>query len=257
DFDRRGRVEQLYRSAMECDPRSRDAFVSDACQGDEELRIEVEKLLYSSSSQASTMAIDPGSGGALADSTDSGNRSVNQFEILEKIGQGGMGRVYRARDRNLGRIVALKFLAPELIGSEDAHARFLREAHALSAVSHPHIATIFDVAEAAGEPFLVLEYLSGGTLRTKMRRLSAEGHRLSPGQIAGYAIQIAEGLAHAHRNGIVHRDVKTSNILLDAQGILKITDFGLARLQGEAAITGTRHAMGTAEYMSPEQARGE
>jgi serine/threonine-protein kinase len=258
DFDRRVRVEQLYRSAMECDPGSRDAFVSDACQGDQELRIEVERLLSSSSSSKdSTMAIDPGSGVAPADSTDSGNRSVNQFDILEKIGQGGMGRVYRARDRHLGRIVALKFLAPELIGSEPAHARFLREAHALSAVSHPHIATIFDVADAAGEPFLVLEYLSGGTLRTKMRRLSAEGHRLSPGQIAGYAIQIAEGLAHAHRNGIVHRDVKTSNILLDAQGNLKITDFGLARLQGEAAITGTRHAMGTAEYMSPEQARGE
>jgi serine/threonine-protein kinase len=236
ETDRRARVEQLYRSALECEPVRRGAFLAEACRGDEELRGEVENLLGSTGAES---------------------RSVNQFEIIEMIGQGGMGRVYKARDRRLDRLVALKFLAPALLESEQARARFLREAHALSAVSHPHIATIFDVSESAGEPFLVLEYLSGGTLRAKLRRLSAEGRHLSPGHILSYAVQIGEGLAHAHRNGIVHRDVKTSNVLLDGEGNLKITDFGLARLQGAAAITGPRHAMGTVDYMSPEQAQGQ
>lgn len=183
-------------------------------------------------------------------------RSVNQFDVLDKIGEGGMGRVYKARDRKLDRLVALKFLAAGLLESEQAHSRFLREARALSAVSHPHIATIFDVCDSAGEPFLVLEYLPGGTLQAKLRSLAAEGRRLSASQTLNYAVQIAEGLAHAHRNGIVHRDIKTGNVLLDAEGNLKITDFGLARLQGDAALTGPGHAIGTAAYMSPEQARG-
>ena len=256
--DRHLRVEELYRSAMGMEPSQRDTFLTEACHGDQELRSEVESLLDRTTNDTLTVGVGSGSAsfGSGSGSTGVEGRSINQFDLLEKIGEGGMGRVYKARDRKLDRLVALKFLAGGLLESEHAHSRFLREARALSAVSHPHIATIYDVAETGGEPFLVLEYLSGGTLKAKLHHLVGENRHLSISQILGYAIQIAEGLSHAHRNGIVHRDVKTSNILLDAEGNLKITDFGLARFQGAEAITGQGHAIGTAAYMSPEQAQG-
>ncbi len=182
---------------------------------------------------------------------------VSHYEILQKLGEGGMGQVYKARDLKLNRFVALKFLASSLLDSTSAHARFLQEARAISALNHPNIATIYDVEESEEGPFLVLEYLGGGTLRAKVQQNFAIGRKLPVEQVVGYAWQMACGLAHAHRSGIVHRDVKTSNAILNTEGTVKITDFGLAKFRDSSRITLAGSAFGTPAYMSPEQAEGE
>jgi TolB-like protein len=183
-------------------------------------------------------------------------RIVSHYEVLEKLGEGGMGVVFKARDLRLERLVALKFLPARLVGSGDQVARFEQEARAISALNHPHIASIHDVGEVEGQRFLVLEYLPGGTLKAKLRQLQAEGERLPAGQALSYSLQIAEALGHAHRRGIVHRDVKTDNAMFTEEGALKITDFGLAKLADSGDLTQTGHTVGTAAYMSPEQAQG-
>ncbi len=183
--------------------------------------------------------------------------TVSHYTILEKLGEGGMGVVYKAHDLKLDRMVALKFLPPETATSQDELARFEQEARAISALNHPSIATIHDVDEAGKKKFLVLEYIPGGTLKSKIKRLKAEDKELSVAEILDYGIQIAEGLAHAHRHGIVHRDVKTENVMLTEEGRVKITDFGLAKLRGSVHLTKTGSTIGTAAYMSPEQIRGE
>lgn len=184
-------------------------------------------------------------------------RTVSHYEILEKLGEGGMGIVYKAKDLKLDRFVALKFLATRLLPSDSAHARFMQEAHAISALNHPNIATIYAIEELEEQPVLVLEYLPGGTLRSQVNRYQQAGSKLPVDTVISYALQMALGLGHAHRHGIVHRDVKTSNALLGAEGTVKITDFGLSKLRGGDHITQAGTAIGTAAYMSPEQARGE
>jgi len=184
------------------------------------------------------------------------SRIVSHYEILEKLGEGGMGVVYKARDSRLDRLVALKFLAARRLDSPRAAALFLEEARAISALNHPHIATLHDVGEDQGRKFLVLEYLPGGTLKSKIRELRRVRQRLSVAEVLEYAVQIAEGLAHAHRHGVIHRDVKTSNVLFTAEGELKLVDFGLARsrTQGSGVLAGT--IAGTLDYMAPEQLQG-
>jgi serine/threonine protein kinase len=184
-------------------------------------------------------------------------RVISHYRVIEKIGKGGMSVVYKARDLKLDRPVALKFLPPHLAECEDAVARFLREARAISALNHPHIATIYELGQTPDGLFLVLEYLPGGTVRSLVQDLAAAGERLSPRQLFEFAIGIAEGLAHAHRQGIIHRDVKTDNVMLTAEGSAKLTDFGLAKLQDGCRLTRSGSIIGTASYMSPEQARGE
>ncbi len=144
--------------------------------------------------------------------------SVSHFEIVRKLGEGGMGVVYQARDTDLGRYVALKFLPPELVSSAERIARFRQEARAISTLNHPRIATIYGIEESGDEKFLVLEYLPGGTLRQKLSAHKASGEMPSLRQCLEWAIQIAEGLAHAHKRGIVHRDIKSSNVLFTEDG---------------------------------------
>jgi serine/threonine protein kinase/Tfp pilus assembly protein PilF len=182
---------------------------------------------------------------------------LSHYKIVQKLGEGGMGVVYKGEDLKLGRPVALKFLPARSLTSRDEIARFEQEAKAISALADTRIATIYDIGEAEGEHFLVLEYLPGGTLKEKLREVSAGGGELSLGDVLSYAIQIAEGLSHAHRRGIIHRDVKTDNVMLTESGTLKITDFGLAKLKGGANLTRTGSTVGTAAYMSPEQINGE
>jgi serine/threonine protein kinase/Tfp pilus assembly protein PilF len=183
-------------------------------------------------------------------------RTISHYTILEKLGEGGMGEVYKARDTKLGRLVALKFLPPSLNSPLDVQ-RFQQEAKSISALNHPNIATIHDIDHSDGSRFLVLEYLSGGTLNARIRHLASSGRDHPLQEILGYGIQIAGGLAHAHRNGIIHRDIKTENMMLTGEGTLKITDFGLAKLRGGAPLTRSGTTVGTASYMSPEQIRGE
>ena len=176
------------------------------------------------------------------------------YEILERCGQGGMGVVYRARDRRLNRIVALKFLIVDepREGGTGGVQRFRREAEAIAALNHPGIATIFESGEWDGAPFLALEFLSGGTLRDKLR-----GTRLSVPEIVDYAAQLGSGLAFAHSKGILHRDIKPSNCMFSEHGALKFVDFGLAKPIDSEAITQPGSAVGTIAYMAPELLRGE
>jgi len=194
-------------------------------------------------------------------------RKLSHFRILEKLGEGGMGVVYRAEDENLGRQVVLKVLLPGIVADEERRRRFLREARAAAAISHPNVATIHEADEDAGQAFIAMELVCGRTLD-----VFCGGRPLGASEALDIAIEIVDGLAQAHRIGIVHRDLKPANVALDAEGRVKILDFGLAKLDElraestdfrssqmetlSAGITREGRILGTAGYMSPEQARG-
>jgi eukaryotic-like serine/threonine-protein kinase len=184
-------------------------------------------------------------------------KAISHYSIIEKLGEGGMGVVYKAQDTKLDRLVALKFLPLNLTASQEEIARFEQEARAISALNHPNIETIYDVDETEGQKYLVLEYIPGGTLKSRLKQLKSKDKGFSLGEVINYGIQMAEGLAHAHRRQIIHRDVKTENIMLTEEGKIKLTDFGLAKLRGSVQHTKTGSTLGTAAYMSPEQVRGE
>jgi serine/threonine protein kinase/tetratricopeptide (TPR) repeat protein len=177
---------------------------------------------------------------------------ISHYEILGKVGEGGMGVVYKATDAKLDRTVALKFLPPHLLCDSEARERFEHEAKAASALNHPNIATIHEIDEKEGRCFIAMEYLEGGSLKNL-----AETKDLAPSEILDLAIQIGEGLDAAHTGGVVHRDIKPDNIMLTKTGLPKIMDFGLAKLKGAARVTKTRTTLGTLQYMSPEQVSGQ
>ena len=174
------------------------------------------------------------------------------LEILELLGQGGMGAVYKARQRQLHRLVALKILPPEVAQDSAFAERFQREAQALAQLNHPQIVSVYDSGKANGLYYFVMEYVDG----LNLRRMLAEG-KLAPAEALAIVPQICEALQYAHDEGVVHRDIKPENILLDKKGRVKIADFGLARLMGasrpELTLTGTQQVMGTPHYMAPEQ----
>ena len=181
------------------------------------------------------------------------NQTISHYKILKKLGEGGMGEVYLAEDAELHRKVALKFLSPHLVSDADFKTRFKREAQAAAALNHPNIITIYEVAEYEGRSFIAMEYVEGGSLR----KLLAE-NELPVGKVIDLTMQICEGLGKAHEAGIVHRDMKSENILVTNDGRVKILDFGLAKLKAAATkLTKTDATLGTLHYMSPEQARGE
>jgi serine/threonine protein kinase/tetratricopeptide (TPR) repeat protein len=182
-------------------------------------------------------------------------QTISHYELLEQAGTGGMGVVYKARDRRLDRLVALKFLAPELQAATEQVDNFLHEARAISRLNHPNIATIYDVGAEGPHRFLAFEYLPGGSLRALIREIHGKGGKLELRSILSYARQIADALNHAHRHGIIHRDVKSENVLLTGSGVVKLTDFGVALVAGRDS-GGSPDTAGTAAYMSPEQAQG-
>jgi len=182
----------------------------------------------------------------------SGNILSRKYEIIEEIGRGGMGVVYKAEDTKLKRTVALKFLPPELIPDKEAKQRFIQEARTAAALNHPNICVVHEIDEAQGRTFISMEYIEGKTLKDKL----ASGS-LAIDEATDLAMQMAQGLEKAHKKGIVHRDIKPANIMVNEDGIAKITDFGLAKLSGGVDLTRTSTLMGTVAYMSPEQARGE
>jgi serine/threonine-protein kinase len=182
--------------------------------------------------------------------------TISHYELIERIAEGGMGVVYKARDRRLDRLVALKFLAADPECSRESMERFLHEARAISQLNHPNIATIYDVGTENSHRFLAFEYLAGGTLRAKIRATAGNGNPLTFRQILSFGRQIGEALSHAHRHGIIHRDVKSENALLTEEGVVKLTDFGLALVAGRGSQSRGSSTAGTAAYMSPEQAQG-
>jgi tetratricopeptide (TPR) repeat protein/predicted Ser/Thr protein kinase len=177
---------------------------------------------------------------------------VSHYKILEKLGEGGMGVVYKAQDVTLDRLVAMKFLPQHLTSDPAEKERFVREARAASALNHPNVTTIHEIDEFEDQTFIVMEYVEGRTLKQIV-----EKETLSIKEVLNIGIQMCEGLAVAHEKGIVHRDIKSDNIMFTDRGQVKIMDFGLAKLRGSTRLTDTRSTAGTAAYMSPEQARAE
>jgi serine/threonine protein kinase/Tfp pilus assembly protein PilF len=180
-------------------------------------------------------------------------KTVSHYKILEKLGEGGMGVVYKAEDTKLKRTVALKFLPAELTRNEEAKKRFIHEAQTASSLDHPNVCTIYEIDETEeGQTFIAMACYEGDSLKKKIER-----GPLKLEESADIAMQIANGLTKAHEKGIVHRDIKPANIFITTDGMVKILDFGLAKLTGQTKLTRTGSTMGTIAYMSPEQVRGE
>lgn len=262
-------IEGIFLLALQKnDPAERNAWLDEVCGDDQEQRLRVTALLRAYDDAGSFMET-PASGGPPNDEislsflkpVDKENclGTIGPYEVLEVIGRGGMGLVLRAIDPKLNRVVAVKVLIPELAANPNARRRFLREAQAAAAISHPHVVTIHAVEEAIdGEqstpPYLVMECVVGQSLQQKMDAVGP----LRLAEIVRISRQISDGLAAAHRQGVIHRDIKPANILLE-NGVerVKITDFGLARAIDDITVTRTGEVSGTPQYMSPEQANGE
>jgi serine/threonine protein kinase len=179
--------------------------------------------------------------------------TFGRYEILDKLGEGAMGVVYRARDASLGRVVALKMLSADLGAEEELHQRFQREAEAIGRLSHPNIVTVYDVGEESGQLYMAMELLEGDDLRSLIEKRAA----IALADRVRILIQICTGLAYAHSRGVVHRDIKPANILVGSDGRAKILDFGLARVSARSTITRRGVILGTPDYMAPEQAMGK
>ena len=179
-------------------------------------------------------------------------KSISHYKILEKLGEGGMGVVYKARDTKLDRTVALKFLPQELTRDKVSKERFIQEAKAAAALNHNNICTIYEINEADDLLFIAMEYVDGLSLREKI-----EAGPIEFDEAIDLAIQVAAGLCEAHEKEIIHRDIKSANIMITKKGQAKIMDFGLAKFAGQAKFTTTGTTVGTLSYMSPEQLQGE
>jgi TolB-like protein len=180
-----------------------------------------------------------------------GGELVSHYRIIEKIGAGGMGEVYLAEDTRLKRKVALKFLPSHLVSNEEIKIRFLREAQAVAKLNHPNIVTIYDVNEFNGRPFFVMEHVEGHVLHH-----FAHKKPLPLDDVIEYAVQVCQGIGEAHRAGVVHRDIKSTNVIVDTKGRARLLDFGLAAIAGDDKLTKTGSTLGTVSYMSPEQVSG-
>ena len=176
---------------------------------------------------------------------------AGKYKIVEELGHGGMGIVYKAEDLKLKRSVALKFLPPHLLDAPDLKERFIIEAQAAAALNHPNICTIYEVGEDEARPYIAMEFVDGETLKDRLRK-----GPLKTDPALAIASQVAAGLGEAHHKGIIHRDIKSANIMVTAKGQAKVMDFGLAKLRGGSSLTKSQTTIGTVAYMSPEQARG-
>ena len=228
------RVGQLFHAALELPRAQRPGYLASACAADEVLQREVESLLEAHEQAGDFVAGPPlhvaASWPATEDEAEPLSGTVGSYEVLSRVGNGGMGEVYVAQDTRLGRKVALKLLRPALTGDADAVRRFEQEARAASSLNHPNIVTIHEVGELLGRRYLAMEYVEG-------RSLAEMAGPVDTVALAGIGAQLARALSVAHAAGIVHRDVKPENVIVREDGYVKVLDFGLARLA--AATAGT------------------
>ena len=181
-----------------------------------------------------------------------GTLLLNRYELLEKIGEGGMGIVYKAKCHLLNRFVAVKILKAELSNDEDFVARFKREATSIARLSHPNIVNVHDVGTENNINFIVMEYINGKTLKQVIK----ENGRLSSQKTLDIVLQVAKALECAHKNNIIHRDIKPDNIMITKDNMVKVMDFGIAKVDDSRTVTNSNKVMGTVHYFSPEQAKG-
>jgi serine/threonine protein kinase/pimeloyl-ACP methyl ester carboxylesterase len=247
---RRHRIQALFDKALDLSGGARAEFLARGCEGDPELRREVDALLAAAERSGVTARL----AGVVAAGAAAPVPVLSQYEIVEKLGGGGMGVVYKARDRRLQRLVALKYLPPLLSVQPEFKSRFLQEAKAIASLDHPNLCSLFDVAEPEeGQLVIVMPFYEGETLKQKIGR-----GPLPLTQALDYAVQIAAGLTHAHAAGLVHRDIKPANLIVTLGERVKILDFGIAKVaSAQAKLTRTGAVLGTLTYMSPEQASGE
>jgi serine/threonine protein kinase/Tfp pilus assembly protein PilF len=259
--DRWQKAKGLFEAVLKRSPDDRLRFLDENDDGDEAVRSEVESLLANSEDAAGFL--EKPAVGEVAEAIV-GNRenfrlgqSISHYKIIKLLGTGGMGEVYLAEDTRLHRQVALKTLSDYSSGNQENLQRFLREVHSASALNHPNICTIYEVNDYGGSPFIAMEYIPGETLDKKIKT------RLNPNEVLDIALQVADALAEAHAHSIVHRDIKPANIMVTPRGQAKVLDFGLAKKVSTESEDATQKIIsqagliiGTASYMSPEQARG-
>lgn len=261
------RIKEVLANAIELPVPRRSAYVNQACENDSSIRFRIEELL-AAHERAKEESFDGPAISAfaselthLSDEPALTGRKLSHYEVLEKVSAGGMGVVYKARDLHLGRLVAIKVLSPDSITESANKSRFIQEARAASALNHPNIITVHDVGSEDGIDFIVMEFVAG----TPLDKLLAT-KRLNIAEVLNYGSQVADALAEAHGAGIIHRDLKPANIMITDSGLVKVLDFGLAKLQAKAAevanpasgtaLTERGVVLGTLAYMSPEQAEG-
>jgi len=261
----------VFHSARECEPEERAAFLDKACREDDELRREVESLLASEGASSALLGAPMREAAAILASQQGQSQhqlapglELGPYVIEARLGAGGMGEVYRGKDKRLHRTVALKVLSPHLVRTPGLQQRLEREAAAISSLNHPNICTLYDIGRQDDIDYLVMEFLEGETLAQRLKRGA-----LPLPEVLEFAIQITSALAAAHSKGIIHRDIKPANIFVVGRGQVKVLDFGLAKLKepppglefevmaSEESLTAAGLVVGTLGYMSPEQAEGK
>ncbi len=251
------RLGELLAATLEREPADRDAFLDDACGGDAALRREVASLMkaHSRPGAVDRLAEDvaPLTERLRKPAPSLAGRSVGRYQVHERMGGGGMGVVYRATDTRAGATVAFKVLKPSLDGDATAPARFRLEARAVSALDHPNICTVHEIGETDdGRLFIAMPLYEGETLNLRIAR-----GPVPTAEAVAIAVQMARALANVHAQGIIHRDIKPSNVMVMGDGLVKLLDFGIAKLAGLTLTNSLAGPLGTIGYMSPEQLRGD